>query len=78
MKPHFGPEDPDPYAVDTLKRSKIAMTNAGITRQMEENVNRRTANKKVERAEDLRCRKINELVVQEEDMLEAEHKRHKQ
>jgi len=27
VKPHFGPEDPDPSAVDTLKRMKILETN---------------------------------------------------
>lgn len=45
---------------------------------MMENEARRAHNKKVERAEDLRTREINEIIVKEEDMLDAEHKRHKQ
>ena len=45
---------------------------------MEENQRRKDHNKVVERAEDVRARTINQMVVVEEDQLDAEHKRQKQ
>lgn len=48
MKPHFGPEDPDPRLFDDLKRQKTFFTNKGITDQMEENQRRKLHNKEVE------------------------------
>ena len=78
VKPHFGPEDPDPCLVEDLKRQKTFFTNKSITNQIQDNETRREHNKNVERAEDLRAREINEMIVKEEDLLDAEHKKHKQ
>ena len=48
-----------------------------MTSQIEQNQQRRAINKQVELLEDIRCNRINNLVVSEEDLLNEEHKRQK-
>ncbi len=64
LKPHFGPEDPDPHIITDLAKSKATETALVIHQQIKENNEKKDLLKKVRLLEEVRAVKINELVVQ--------------
>ena len=73
IKPHFGPEDPDPHFITELAKKKAADVSEVINKQIKANNEKRDLIKKVQLLEEVRAAKINELVVQHEDQITAEH-----
>jgi hypothetical protein len=73
IKPHFGPEDPDPHVIHELAKKRAVDVAEVINKQIKDNNERRDLSKKVQLLEEVRAAKINELVVQHEDEIATEH-----
>ena len=73
IKPHFGPEDPDPQVIAERAKTKAAQVAEVVNKQIKANNEKRDLLKKVQLLEEVRAVKINELVVQHEDQITAEH-----
>ena len=77
VKPHFGPEEPDSSYFDQIKHFRTQELNDALTTTIRDNEARKTHNSEVEKADDHRANQINQIIYNEENLLNEEHKRHK-
>lgn len=75
IKPHFGPEDPDPHLITELNKKRAVETAEVITKQIKEKNEKLDLLKKVQLLEEVRAVKINDLVIQHEDEIASEHEK---
>lgn len=78
IKPHFGPEDPDPSAQAVERRAKLLERKAMVAGQMQDNARQREVDRQQEQRLDEQQRQVNSLVLSEENILEQAHRRQQQ